>query len=233
MRSPAPECLAICTDGPISRRLWTAHRIVSMISGMAMQTPRNVTIPAIGVTIMAAALTVACSAKSSNAPAPQSIPTSSASPAPGTTSAAADATAKASTAEQALARWVGAVVSGDFVQACSVMADTGQAPPKTFTPEACAGQDKTMKAMRKVLDGLHTAFTPDNAANPPKVEVAGPAATGDSAKIAAEKISVEGKKLDDIVLSHSTGVKPGQTNITFGLQKVEEAWYVTKFDLDF
>lgn len=205
-----------------------------MISGMAMQTHRNVTIPAIGVTIMAAALTVACSAKSSNAPAAQSIPTTSASSTAGTTSApAADATAKASTAEQALARWVGAVVSGDFVQACSVMADAGQTPPKTFSPEACAGQDKTMKSMRKVIDGLRTAFTPDNAANPPKVEVAGPAATGDSAKIAAEKISVEGKKLDDIVLSHSTGVKPGQTNITFGLQKVEEAWYVTKFDLDF
>lgn len=203
-----------------------------MISGMLTKTPRNVTIQAIAVTVMAAALTVSCAAKSSNAGTPQPIPTPSASASLSSANvAAADSTSGAATAEQALAQWIGAVVSGDFVQACSVMADAEQTPPKVFSPEACAGQDKTMKSMRKVLDGLRTAFTPDNAANPPKVEVAGPAATGDSAKIAADKISVEGKTLDAVVLSHSTGVQPGQTNITFSLQKLEKAWYVTNFDL--
>ncbi|WP_328647937.1 hypothetical protein OHS58_09545 [Amycolatopsis sp. NBC_00348] len=198
---------------------------------MVTKTPRNVTIQAIAVTVMAAALTVSCAAKSSTV-AGQPIPatTTSASVSSANT-AAADAKSGAPTAEQALAQWIGAVVSGDFDQACSVMADAEQTPPKVFSPETCAGQDETMKSVRKVLDGLRTAFTPDNAANPPKVEVAGPAATGDSAKIAADKISVEGKTLDDIVLSHSTGVQPGQTNITFSLQKLEEAWYVTNFDL--
>lgn len=202
-----------------------------MISAMVTKTPRNVTIQAIAVTVMAAALTVSCAAKSSTV-AGQPIPatTTSASVSSANT-AAADAKSGAPTAEQALAQWIGAVVSGDFDQACSVMADAEQTPPKVFSPETCAGQDETMKSVRKVLDGLRTAFTPDNAANPPKVEVAGPAATGDSAKIAADKISVEGKTLDDIVLSHSTGVQPGQTNITFSLQKLEEAWYVTNFDL--
>ncbi|WP_326952850.1 hypothetical protein [Amycolatopsis sp. NBC_01286] len=198
---------------------------------MVTKTPRNVTIQAIAVTVMAAALTVSCAAKSSTV-AGQPIPatTTSASVSSANT-AAADAKSGAPTAEQALAQWIGAVVSGDFDQACSVMADAEQTPPKVFSPETCAGQDETMKSVRKVLDGLRTAFTPDNAANPPKVEVAGPAATGDSAKIAADKISVEGKTLDDIVLSHSTGVQPGQTNMTFSLQKLEEAWYVTNFDL--
>lgn len=202
-----------------------------MISAMVTKTPRNVTIQAIAVTVMAAALTVSCAAKSSTV-AGQPIPatTTSASVSSANT-AVADAKSGAPTAEQALAQWIGAVVSGDFDQACSVMADAEQTPPKVFSPETCAGQDETMKSVRKVLDGLRTAFTPDNAANPPKVEVAGPAATGDSAKIAADKISVEGKTLDDIVLSHSTGVQPGQTNITFSLQKLEEAWYVTNFDL--
>lgn len=202
-----------------------------MISAMVTKTPRNVTIQAIAVTVMAAALTVSCAAKSSTV-AGQPIPatTTSASVSSANT-AAADAKSGAPTAEQALAQWIGAVVSGDFDQACSVMADAEQTPPKVFSPETCAGQDETMKSVRKVLDGLRTAFTPDNAANPPKVEVAGPAATGDSAKIAADKISVEGKTLDDIVLSHSTGVQPGQTNMTFSLQKLEEAWYVTNFDL--
>lgn len=205
-----------------------------MISGMLTKTYVKVTIRAIGVTAMATALTVACSAKSSNAGSAQPIPETSTSAATSSANAsAADSTAVASTAEQALARWIGAVVSGNFEQACSVMADADQAPPKVFSPETCAGEDKTVKSLHTVLDGLHTAFTPDNAANPPKVEVAGPAATGDSAKIAADKISVEGKTLDDIVLSHSTGVKPGQTNITFSLQKVKEAWYVTNFDLKF
>ncbi|WP_326950172.1 hypothetical protein OG439_16165 [Amycolatopsis sp. NBC_01307] len=198
---------------------------------MVTKTPRNVTIQAIAVTVMAAALTVSCAAKSSNV-AGQPIPatTTSASVSSANT-AAADAKSGAPTAEQALAQWIGAVVSGDFDQACSVMADAEQTPPKVFSPETCAGQDETMKSVRKVLDGLRTAFTPDNAANPPKVEVAGPAATGDSAKIAADKISVDGKTLDDIVLSHSTGVQPGQTNMTFSLQKLDEAWYVTNFDL--
>lgn len=202
-----------------------------MISAMVTKTPRNVTIQAIAVTVMAAALTVSCAAKSSNV-AGQPIPatTTSASVSSANT-AAADAKSGAPTAEQALAQWIGAVVSGDFDQACSVMADAEQTPPKVFSPETCAGQDETMKSVRKVLDGLRTAFTPDNAANPPKVEVAGPAATGDSAKIAADKISVDGKTLDDIVLSHSTGVQPGQTNMTFSLQKLDEAWYVTNFDL--
>jgi hypothetical protein len=113
------------------------------------------------------------------------------------------------------------------------MANTEEAPPKVFSPDTCAGENDTVKALHTVLDGLHTAFTPDNAANPPEVEVAGPAAIGDSAKITADKVSVDGKTLDDIVLSHSTGVQPGQTNITFSLQKVKEAWYVTNFDLKF
>lgn len=162
-----------------------------MISAMVTKTPRNVTIQAIAVTVMAAALTVSCAAKSSTV-AGQPIPatTTSASVSSANT-AAADAKSGAPTAEQALAQWIGAVVSGDFDQACSVMADAEQTPPKVFSPETCAGQDETMKSVRKVLDGLRTAFTPDNAANPPKVEVAGPAATGDSAKIAADKISVE------------------------------------------
>ncbi len=202
-----------------------------MISGMVPKTPRNVTIQAIAVTVMAAALAVSCAAKSSNV-AGQPIPatTTSASVSSANT-AAADAKSGAPTAEQALAQWIGAVVSGNFAQACSVMADADQTPPKVFSPETCAGQDETMKSVHQVLDGLRTAFTPDNAANPPKVEVAGPAATGDSAKIAADRISIEGKTLDDIVLSHSTGVQPGQTNITFSLQKLKEAWYVTNFDL--
>lgn len=203
-----------------------------MISGMVTKTPRNVTIQAIAVTVMAAALTVSCAAKSSNAGRPQPIPTTTTSASVSSANAAAaDATSGAPTAELALAQWIGAVVSGNFAQACSVMADAEQTPPKVFSPKTCAGQDETMKSVHKVLDGLRTAFTPDNAANPPKVEVAGPAATGDSAKIAADKISVDGKTLDDIVLSHSTGVQPGQTNITFSLQKLEEAWYVTNFDL--
>ncbi|UOZ04935.1 hypothetical protein [Amycolatopsis sp. WQ 127309] len=198
---------------------------------MVTKTPRNVTVQAIAVTVMAAALTVSCAAKSSNV-AGQPIPatTTSASVSSANT-AAANAKSGAPTAEQALARWIGAVVSGNFDQACSVMADAEQTPPKVFSPETCAGQDETMKSVHKVLDGLRTAFTPDNAANPPEVEIAGPAATGDSAKIAADRISVEGKTLDDIVLSHSTGVQPGQTNITFSLRKLEEAWYVTNFDL--
>jgi hypothetical protein len=193
-----------------------------MISGMSTIHRRKAAIRAIGVTVAAAALTLGCSVKSSNAAAPPRIDATTPSP-----------PAAVSTAEQALARWIGAVVSSDFMQACAVMADAAEVPPKVFSPETCAGENETTKGMHTFLDDLHTTFTPDNAANPPEVEVAGPAAIGDSAKITAGKVSVDGKNLDDIVLSHSTGVQPGQTKITFTLRKVKEGWYVTNFDLKF
>jgi hypothetical protein len=202
-----------------------------MISGMSTIYSRKVTVRAIGVTVAAAALTVGCAAKTSNAAAPLSTPATTSAAVSGADAPAAEASASASSAEQALARWTGAVISGDFEQACSLMADGDKTPPKVFSPDTCAGKNDTVKGLHKVLDGLHTAFTPDNAATSPHVEITGPAAVGDAAKITADKVSVDGKTLDDIVLSHSTGVQPGQTKMTFSLQKVEEAWYVTDFDL--
>jgi hypothetical protein len=203
-----------------------------MIPGMPTVNHRKMTIRALGVVVTAAALTVACSAKTPGNAEPQSIPSTTQTAPSSAGTSAPKAAGGASTAEKALATWIGAVVSNNFTQACSIMADTEENPPKTFSAETCASDDPTVKPLHTVLDGLRTAFTPDNAPNPPKVEITGPAATGTEAKITADKVSIAGQNLDDIVLAHSTGVQPGQAKITFGLTKLKNGWYVTDFNLN-
>jgi len=203
-----------------------------MIPGMLTVDNRKTILRATGVAVAAAALTVACSAKTTGTAEPQSGPVSAPAPSSSKSAPASNTASGTSTAEKALAKWIGAVVSADYTQACTVMADTEETPPKTFSAATCASDDPVVKQLEPVLTGLHTSFAPDNAPNPPKVEVTGPAATGDSATITADKVSVEGQTLDDIVLAHSTGVKPGQAKISFGLTKIKDSWYVTDFHLN-
>jgi hypothetical protein len=187
----------------------------------------------IGVALVVACIAAGCSTKVEGTAASQ-LPSTSASSAPGNSTAAEPNSAgRPSTAQQVLADWTGAVIAGDYKRACTDMADTSVSPAKPYTAAMCDPADTKVKTMERVLKGLREAFTPANSTGKPDVKVTGPAPTGDSATIAADKITVDGKPLDQVVLANSTGVKPGETNFTFGVGKIEGGWYVTDFNLDF
>ncbi|MFR0358564.1 hypothetical protein [Streptomyces sediminimaris] len=138
-----------------------------------------------------------------------------------------------STAEEAVAAWVTAIIQGRPKQACAVMAfpATASSPAVAGTPATC-NSDKP--EVRKVLDGIgkfRASFTPKGSAGDPKVVVAQVPVTGDKAVVPAGKVTVDGQTLDKVVLSNSTGVKPGQLDVRMESTKIDGAWYVTDFDL--
>jgi hypothetical protein len=187
----------------------------------------------IGVALAVVSITAGCSTK---------LPGTATSPLPGTSPSAAAGNSKAAesnqagrpaTGQQVLADWVGAVIAGDYKRACTDMADASVTPPKPYTAAMCDPSEPKVKTMERVLKGLREGFTPANSTGKPEVKVTGPAPTGDSATIAADKITVNGQTLDQVVLANSTGVQPGQTNFTFGVGKIDGGWYVTEFNLDF
>jgi hypothetical protein len=187
----------------------------------------------IGVALAVAGITAGCSTQLEGTAVSQ-FPGTSVSAAPGNSKVAEpDQAGRPATGQQVLADWVGAVIAGDYKRACTDMADVSASPPKVYTAATCDPANAEIKTMERVLKGLRETFTPANSTGKPEVQVTGPAPTGDSATIAADKITVNGKTLDEVVLANSTGVKPGETNITFGVSKVEGGWYVTDFNLDF
>ena len=187
----------------------------------------------IGVALAVVSITAGCSTKLEGTAASQ-FPGTSTSAAPGNSTAAEPNQAgRPATGQQVLADWVGAVIAGDYKRACTDMADASVTPAKPYTAAMCDPGDAKVKTMERVLKGLKEGFTPANSTGKPEVKVTGPAPTGDSATIAADKITVNGQTLDQVVLANSTGVQPGQTNFTFGVSKIEGGWYVTDFNLDF
>jgi hypothetical protein len=187
----------------------------------------------IGVALAVACITAGCSTQLPGTATSASSGTS-ASAAPGASQAAEpDKAGRPATGQLVLADWVGAVIAGDYKRACTDMADTSVTPAKVYTAATCDPADAKIKTMERVLKGLREAFTPANSTGKPDVKVTGPAPAGDSATIAADKVTVNGKTLDEVVVANSTGVKPGETKITFGVTKIDGGWYVTDFNLDF
>ncbi|MFD7500347.1 hypothetical protein [Streptomyces sp. NPDC059850] len=138
------------------------------------------------------------------------------------------------TAEEAVATWVTAVVQKKPKEGCLVMAAPaqGSSPAQVGTPERCSGNAPEVRQMRESVTRFHESFTPKQSPGEPKVEVAKTPATGDKATIPADKITIDGQTLDKVIVSNSTGVKPGQLDVKVESTKIKDAWYVTNLDFN-
>ncbi|KUN09344.1 hypothetical protein AQI95_05870 [Streptomyces yokosukanensis] len=85
--------------------------------------------------------------------------------------------------------------------------------------------------MGDMIKRLRISFTPKKPSKDPQVKVAQVSRTGGKAVVPSDKITVDGQTLDAIILSHSTGLKPGQVNVKFDATKIGGPWYVTNMDL--
>ncbi|WP_369392454.1 hypothetical protein AB5J72_36385 [Streptomyces sp. CG1] len=137
------------------------------------------------------------------------------------------------TAQGAVAAWVAAIIKGQPKQACLVMAlpATDSSPARVDTPAMCNSNTPEVRQMLDSVGKFRTTFTPKASTGTPQVEVAQVPLTGDKAMVPADKVTVGGQTLDKIILSNSTGVKPGQLNANVESTKIGGAWYVTNFDL--
>jgi len=139
-----------------------------------------------------------------------------------------------STAEEAVAGWVTAVVKGKPKQACLVMAEpaTASSPARVGTPSTCNSDTPEARQIQENIGKFRTSFTPKPPTSNPKVEVTQVPATGDKTVIAADKVTIDGQTLDKVILSNSTGVEPGQLDVKVESTKIDNAWYVTNLDFD-
>ena len=142
--------------------------------------------------------------------------------------------AGASSAQEAVTRWVSAVVQDRPEEACKVMAmpaegSADKAKPKTMGK--CGNSEAETRKTKKQLSRFHTTFTPDKPSDPPQVNAAEPQVSGDKAALDGDHIAVDGQTLNAIVLSHSTGVKKGQVDVQVKTSRVDKSWYVTDIGL--
>ncbi|WP_320784222.1 hypothetical protein [Streptomyces sp. CRN 30] len=140
-------------------------------------------------------------------------------------------TADQSSPEKTVAAWVTAVVKGEAKQACLLMGEAGS-PPETGSEETCADDSTQGKQIQQSVAQFQESFTPDPPTENPKVEVTEVPPTDDKAEYPADKVTVDGKTLEDIILANSTGLEKGQLNVSIESSKLDDAWYVTNMDFD-
>ncbi|MGW2639034.1 hypothetical protein [Streptomyces sp. NPDC001348] len=107
----------------------------------------------------------------------------------------------------------------------------GSKPAQVGSAERCDSSDPTGREMQKSLTSMGESFRPKNLTGDPQVEVAEVPPTGDKVLVPADRITVDGQHLDDVVLSNSTGVSKGQVDVKVESSKIGDAWWVT--DLEF
>ncbi|PGH47905.1 hypothetical protein [Streptomyces sp. Ru87] len=139
-----------------------------------------------------------------------------------------------STGEKAVATWVAAVVKGEPEEACLVMGEPaeGGAPAQVGSEAMCEGDGTKAKQMEQGIGRFRESFTPDPPTDNPKVEVAHVPASGGTAVFPADKITVDGQRLDKIILSNSTGLDAGELDVQLQSTKIEDEWYVTDVGFD-
>ncbi|AXK37145.1 hypothetical protein DVA86_07035 [Streptomyces armeniacus] len=154
---------------------------------------------------------------------------------PGEDGATADPSApRQSSGQEAIASWVTAIIKNQPRKACLVMAEPakGSTPAQVGSPEMCNGKGTEGKQMKEGLGRFRESFTPKPPTDNPKVEVAQVPATGGKMDVPADKVTVDGQTLHEIILSHSTGMKPGQLDVRFEASEIKGAWYVTNLDFN-
>ncbi|WP_188275021.1 hypothetical protein [Streptomyces sp. CBMA152] len=137
-----------------------------------------------------------------------------------------------STAEEAVASWVTAVIKSQLEQACLIMAKPATAPSAAQVGTSSGYNSTTpeMRQMRENLGRFRMAFTPKPPTDNPKVEVARVPETSGTAVVPADKITIDGQTLEKVILSNSTGIKQGQLDVKTESARIKDAWYVISID---
>ncbi|WNE99432.1 hypothetical protein PS467_30920 [Streptomyces luomodiensis] len=144
---------------------------------------------------------------------------------------AAQPAAARQSAEGAVAEWVTAIIKNQPTRACLVMADTDASPVRVGSASMCNSDQPDVRKMKESIGRLRESFTPKPAPSDPKVEVAQAPVTGDKAVVPANKVTIDGQTLDKVILSNSTGLTSGQLDVKVKASEINNAWYVTDFDL--
>lgn len=173
-----------------------------------------------------------CSSEDGSTTDAKATTSNSASPqAPSASASASSSTADRSSPEATVAAWVTAVVKGEVEQACLLMGEEGP-PPTTGSEETCADDSAQGKRIRKSIGAFQESFTPASGAENPSVEVTGAPADGDRARYSADEITIDGRTLEDVILSNSTGLEKGQLEVGIESSKLDDEWYVTDMAFD-
>jgi hypothetical protein len=171
-------------------------------------------------TVLAACCVSACGI----APAASTASTTYSSHAGTSTPAEQGPTASAasrSTPGAALTNWIHHVAAGDRRGACDDMA------ARSSQMAACMSA-----AGMATFTSLHGNFVADGIRSSTPIRVTGAHVTGPNATISSSEIRVAGTTLHTLMLKHSTGIKPGQFSLSFGLSRVGGAWYVTTMNMN-
>lgn len=186
---------------------------------------------AAGLLAAAAGLT-GCSGEDGPKTDAKATVSSSASPqSPSASAPASSSTADRSSPEATVAAWVTAVIKGEVKQACLLMGEAGP-PPTTGSEETCADDSAQGRTVQKSIGAFQESFTPASGTENPSVEVAGAPADGDRASYSADEITIDGRTLEDVILSNSTGLDKGQLEVGIESSKLDGEWYVTDMAFD-
>lgn len=188
-----------------------------------------------GALIALSALT-ACS-EDSTAQRADSSSTGSPSAEAGSTTAAGtpakEQTGGQATVQDAVAGWVTAIVKDRPEDACLAMGTpaTGSSPARANTAATCSGSGSQVQQMEQQIHSLHTSFTPKSSTGDPTVQVGQVQATGKTAVVPGDRITVGGQTLTAVLLSNSTGVQKDQVGLKVDATDIDGSWYVTDLHL--
>lgn len=146
--------------------------------------------------------------------------------------AGASAGGDRSTPSASLTYWLRQVVAGHDTAACEDMTQPpkGTAAPLPNTAKACASKSNPSSEGVRVL---HGNFTADGIRPGNSVKIGAVHFGGKFAGVKATDIHVGGSTLTSIMVKHSTGIKPGQLQLSFLLTRFHRAWYVAGVNFKF
>jgi hypothetical protein len=138
------------------------------------------------------------------------------------------------TAGEAVATWISAIVEDRPLDACLVMGTSGDGgAPTGNTAAMCEGDSPEAGQAGQLVSTLAESFTPESRGEPPVVEVTEGTEPDGTATFDGQQITMDGRTLQDVVVSNSTGVEPGQIGIEIDASQIDGLWYVTDMNLSF
>jgi hypothetical protein len=131
----------------------------------------------------------------------------------------------------ALEQWLKLVVRGDYHAACQ---DSVPPPGSIHTPVPVPANACSSKSSRElsVLTILHGNFSIDGITPRTPITVASTPARGAKAAVPGTDIHVSGTTLTALMVAHSTGLRPGELDLSFTLLRARGAWYVVGFNIN-
>ena len=130
----------------------------------------------------------------------------------------------------ALTQWLQQVVRGNYRAACQDMVPPlGSIPTPVRIPgDICSSSSSRVLSE---LAHLHGNFTIDGITPRSSIRIVTTHIKATTATVRGTDISISGTTLTSRMVAHSTGVKPGEFNISFMLSRVRGSWYVTGMNL--